>query len=398
MTEHGDPQTGLDFSFSPEEEGFRLELRAFLADVLPDWWCGMFVEDDRVMPLTRDICRQLAERGWLTMAWPPEHGGQGASVWKQTVVREEMWAHEEPRGPQYMNLNYIGPLIMRSGSEEQQAELLPPMARGEVIWTQLFSEPDAGSDLASLQTRARDEGDHFVVNGQKIWSSYADSPADFGLLLARTDPEAPKHAGISVFALDMTTPGVTVRPIPTMGGPHEFNEVFLDDVVIPRHRLIGVQDGGWKAVAAALAFERVGVARYARAAAVLEMAVEFANATGRSADPHVRRLLADLGARIEAARLLSYQAISIQARGDVPTVEASVARMHNTVVEQLTGNVVMEIVGPAAQLRPGDPDAPLEGEALRHWLRNIPTTVAAGSLEVQKNIVAQRGLGLPRPG
>jgi alkylation response protein AidB-like acyl-CoA dehydrogenase len=388
----------VDFAFTPDEDAFRVELRAFLAEELPDWWRGMFVDDARVMPLTRAICAKLADRGWLTMAWPPEYGGRGASVWMQAVVREEMWAHEEPRGPQYMNLNYIGPLIMRFGTDDQRDEFLPPMSLGEVIWTQLFSEPDAGSDLASLQTRARDDGDRFIVNGQKIWSSYADSPADWGLLLARTDPEAPKHTGISVFLLDMTTPGVTVRPIATMAGPHEFNEVFLDDVVVPRERLLGVQDQGWDVITAGLTFERVGIARYARAAAVLELAVELANESGRSRDPHVRRLLADLGTRIEAARLLNYRAISMQARGEIPTVEASIARMHNTVVEQLTGNVVMEVIGAAAQLRAGDPDAPAAGEATRHWLRNIPTTVAAGTLEIQKNIVAQRGLGLPRPG
>ena len=387
----------MDFAFTPEETAFRAELRAFLAEELPSWWRGMFVDDDRAMPFTRELCRKLADRGWLTMAWPAEYGGQDASVWMQTVVREEMWAHEEPRGPQYMNLNYIGPVLMRFGTPEQRADFLPPMARGDALWTQLFSEPDAGSDLASLRTRARDDGDHFVVNGQKIWSSYADAPADWGLLLARTDPEVAKHAGISVFLLDMTTPGVTVRPIPTMAGPHEFNEVFFDDVVVPRARLLGVQDGGWDVITAGLTFERVGIARYARAAAVLDLAVEHANATGLAGDPHVRRLLADLGTRIEAARLLNYRAISIQARGEVPTVEASIARMHNTTVEQLTGNVVMEVIGAAAQLRADDPDAPRAGEATRHWLRNIPTTVAAGTLEIQKNIVAQRGLGLPRP-
>jgi alkylation response protein AidB-like acyl-CoA dehydrogenase len=386
----------MDFAFTPEETAFRAELRAFLAQELPSWWRGMFVDDDRAMPFTREFCRKLADRGWLTMAWPAEYGGQDATVWMQTVVREEMWAHEEPRGPQYMNLNYIGPLLMRFGTPDQRAEFLPPMARGDALWTQLFSEPDAGSDLASLRTRARDDGDHFVVNGQKIWSSYADAPADWGLLLARTDPDVAKHAGISVFLLDMTTPGVTVRPIPTMAGPHEFNEVFFDDVVVPRARLLGVQDGGWDVITAGLTFERVGIARYARAAAVLELAVEYANEAGLARDPHVRRLLADLGTRIEAARLLNYRAISMQARGEVPTVEASIARMHNTTVEQLTGNVVMEVIGAAAQLRADDPDAPRAGEATRHWLRNIPTTVAAGTLEIQKNIVAQRGLGLPR--
>jgi len=387
----------MDFAFTPEEDAFRVELRAFLAQALPDWWRGMFVDDERVMPLTREICVELADRGWLTMAWPEEFGGRGASAWMQTVLREEMWAHEEPRGPQYMNLNYIGPLLMRFGTPDQRAQFLPRMARGEVIFTQLFSEPDAGSDLASLRTRADARDDHFVVNGQKIWSSYADAPADWGLLLARTDPDAPKHAGISVFLLDMKTSGVTVRSIPTMAGPHEFNEVFLDDVVVPRAGLLGVQDQGWEVITTGLTFERTGIARYARAAAVLELGVAYANETGRSRDPEVRRLLADLAARIEAARLCSYRAISIQARGEVPTVEASIARMHNTLVEQLAGNIVMEVIGPAAQLRPTDPDAPLGGEATRHWLRNIPTTVAAGTLEVQKNIVAQRGLGLPRP-
>jgi alkylation response protein AidB-like acyl-CoA dehydrogenase len=182
-----------------------------------------------------------------------------------------------------------------------------------------------------------------------------------------------------------------------MAGPHEFNEVFLDDVIVPRDRLLGVQDAGWDVITTGLTFERTGIARYARAGAVLELGVAHANRTGRSRDPDVRRLLADLAARIEAARLCNYRAISIQARGEVPVVEASIARVHNTVVEQLAGNVVMEVIGPAAQLRATDPDAPLQGEAQRHWLRNIPTTVAAGTLEVQKNIIAQRGLGLPRP-
>ena len=387
----------VDFDFAPEEQAFRTDLRAFLAEKLPSWWRGMFVEDEGVMPLTRDICRALADLGWLTMAWPPEHGGRGASVWMQTVLREEMWAHEEPRGPQYMNLNYIGPLLMRFGTPDQQQEFLTPMARGDVLWTQLFSEPDAGSDLASLRTRAEDRGDHFIVNGQKIWSSYADAPADYGLLLARTNTGVAKHAGISVFLLDMTTPGITVRPIPTMAGPHEFNEVFLDNVHVPRASLLGEQDGGWGVVTTGLTFERVGIARYARAAAVLALGVAHANSTGRSQEPAVRRLLADLAARIEAARLCSYRAVSIQARGDVPVVEASIARMHNSIVEQLAGNVVMEVIGPTAQLRATDLDAPLAGEPTRHWLRNIPTTVAAGTLEMQKNIVAQRGLGLPRP-
>jgi alkylation response protein AidB-like acyl-CoA dehydrogenase len=386
----------MDFAFTDEEEQFRTELRAFLDAELPAWWRGMFVADERAIPFTREMCAKLADRGWLTLAWPPDHGGSGASVWMQTIVREEMWAREEPRGPQYMNLNYIGPLIMRFGTPEQKDRFLPPMSRGEVIWTQGFSEPNAGSDLASLITRAEDHGDHFVVNGQKIWSSYADAPAEWCLLLARTDPSGAKHEGISVLLVDLATPGIIVRPIDTMAGPHEFNEIFLDDVVVPRDCLLGGQDRGWEVIVAGLTFERAGIARYARAGRIIELLVEHANESGRGREPPVRALLADVRARYEAARLLNYRAISLQAAGEVPTVEASIARIHNTQLEQQVGHVGLEVLGPHAQLRAGDPLAPLRGEIERQWVRNIPTTIAAGTLEIQKNIVAARGLGLPR--
>jgi alkylation response protein AidB-like acyl-CoA dehydrogenase len=393
----------MDFEFSDEERAFRAELRAFLADELPAWWRGMFVDDERAMPLTRHICRQLAARGWLTMAWPPEHGGSGASVWMQTVLREEMWANDEPRGPQYMNLNYIGPLIMRFGTPEQQQRFLPPMARGDVIWTQGFSEPGAGSDLAALATRAEDCGDHFMVNGAKIWSSYADAPADWCLLLARTNVDAPKHAGISVLLVDMQTPGITVRPIDTMAGPHEFNEMFFDDVRVPADCLLGERDHGWQIVRAGLTFERTGVARYARATRVVDQLAHHARTTvvdGRrlADDPDVRQKLADLRIRCEAARLLNYRVVQAQAEGDVPGVEASIARIHNTQLEQLVGHVGLEILGAHGQLTQDDDRAPLAGLVHRQWVRNVPTTIAAGTLEVQKNIVAERGLGLPRPG
>ena len=388
----------MDFAFTAEEDAFRAELRAFLDERLPEWWRGMFVDDERAIPLTREICRELSSRGWLTMAWPPEFGGAGASPWLQTVVREEMWAHEEPRGPQYMNLNYIGPLIMRFGTPDQRARFLPPMAKGEVIWCQGFSEPDAGSDLASLSTRAEDHGEHFVVHGRKIWTSYADAPADWCLLLVRTDPAAPKHRGISVLLVDMRTPGITVRPIGTLAGPHEFNEVVFDGVVVPRDHLLGEQDRGWEVVVTGLTFERAGIARYARAGRVIELLVEWARETGRAADPSVRRRLAELRVRYEAARLLNHRAISLQAAGETPTTEASIARIHNGQLEQLVSQVGLELLGPAGQLGADDRWAPLRGAVRRHWARNVPTTIAAGTLEIQKNVVAQRALGLPRPG
>ena len=388
----------MDFAFTADEERFRDELRAFLDAELPAWWRGMFVADARVFPETRRICQRLAERGWLTIAWPRAYGGQEASVWKQAILREEMWAHDEPRGPQYMNLNYIGPCIMRFGTEDQKRRFLPPMAAGQVIWTQGFSEPGAGSDLAALTTRAEPRGDHFVVNGQKIWNSYADAPADWCFLLARTDPSAAKHRGLSVLLVDMHTPGITVRPIGSMAGPHELNEIFFDDVIVPADCVLGGTNRGWDVVLAGLTFERAGVARYARALRVIESLVAYVKDARRAADPDVRQKLADLRVRYEAARLLNYRVISMQAQGRVPSVEASIARLHNTQLEQLVGHVGLEILGLEGQLTHDAERAPLRGLLYRQWVRNIPSTIAAGSSEVQKNIIAHRGLGLPRDG
>jgi alkylation response protein AidB-like acyl-CoA dehydrogenase len=391
----------MDFEFRPEEKQFREEVRAFLKEELPDWWRGLFSDDDRVTGLTRQICEKLAARGWLTLSWPHEYGGAAENEWKQAVIREEMWANDEPRGPQYMNLNYIGPMVMRFGTPEQKARFLPPMAAGKVIWCQGFSEPGAGSDLASLRTRAEDAGDHFVINGSKIWTSYADFPADWCLLLARTDQKAPKHKGISVFALDMRTRGITVRPIRSMGGPRDFNEVFFDEVIVPRDCLLGNKNEGWMMVVAGLSFERVGVARYAKSARVIEMLVDYARNTvvdghPLAERPEVRAKIADLYCRYQAARLLNYRAISMQAKGQVPSIEGSIARVHNTLLEQAAGQVGLEIIGPSGQIMQGDPLAPVDGRIERQWIHEIAATIAAGTIEVQKNIIAQRGLSLPK--
>ncbi|MGH7893661.1 MAG: acyl-CoA dehydrogenase family protein [Candidatus Binatia bacterium] len=386
----------MDFGFAPDDEQFRRDLRAFLDAELPAWWRGMFVDDARVFPETRRVCQALASRGWLTMSWPREHGGVDASVWRQAILREEMWAHHEPRGPQYMNLNYIGPCIMRFGTEAQKRRFLPPMAEGRVLWTQGFSEPGAGSDLAALATRAEDRGDHFVVNGQKCWNSYADAPAEWCFLLVRTDPAAERHHGLSVLLVDMATPGISVRPVDSMAGPHELNEIFFDDVRVPRDALLGEQDAGWSIVVTGLTFERAGVARYARAGRLIELLVAHALQTNLASDPDVRQKLADLRVRYEAARLLNYRAISLQAGGEVPTVEAAIARVHNAQLEQQVGHVGLEILGVAGQLVLDAPGAPMNGVLHQQWVRNIPTTIVAGTLEIQKSVIAERGLGLPR--
>jgi len=394
----------MEFEFSAEQEEFRRELRTFLDERLTDEWRGVFGSNSlENIPLTRTICRALGDRGWLTLSWPPEYGGMGSDLWSQMVLREEMFGRGEPRGPQYMNLNYIGPMIMKFGTEEQKQRFLPPMAAGGVIWTQGFSEPDAGSDLASLSTRAEVRDDHFVVNGQKIWNSYAGSPADWCLLLVRTDPEAPKHKGISVLLVDMATPGVTVRPIESMAGIGEINEIFFDDAVVPRDCLLGPLHGGWPVIVAGLALERTGIALHSRAATAIAKLADYAKRTERdgrplSSDPGVRRKIADLYVRYRAARLISYRVTSMIEAGRDPVAEASMAWIHGSLLLQDVGRVGLQILGEPGQLIEGDPDAPLDGAVEREWVEMLPMTIAAGTVDVQKLIVAQRGLGLPKAG
>lgn len=392
----------MDFAFSAEEQGFRREIRTFLDEELPDWWRGLWADDDRVIGLTRQICEKLAARGWLTWSWPSEFGGADGDLWTQTILREEMWGHGEPRGPQYMNLNYIGPMIMRFGSAEQQARFLPPMAAGRVLWTQGFSEPGAGSDLASVTTAARQEGDGFIVSGQKIWSSYANAPAEWCLLLVRTDPGAARHRGLSILMVDMTLPGVTVRPIDSMAGPREFCEIFLDEVAVPADCLLGAVGDGWNMIMAGLSFERGGIPWHAKASALIDALVRHARATvidGRplAERPDVRRKLAELHCRCEAARLVSYRVVSLLAAGEIPDTEAAIAMIHGSTLDQAAGRTALELMGPSGAIVHPDPGAPAGGHMERYWVESIPATIAGGTLEIQKNIVAQRGLALPRP-
>lgn len=391
----------MEFEFPAEAEEFRAELRAFLDAELPDWWKGLFHDDDRIYPLTREICMKMAERDWLTMSWPKEYGGADADVWSQMVVREEMWAAGEPRGPQYMNLNYIGPLLMDYATPEQQERFLKPMAAGEVIWCQGFSEPEAGSDLAALSTKAVDADGCFIVNGQKIWTSYATA-AEWCLLLCRTDPGERKHQGISVLLVDMKTPGITVRPIESMGGPKELNEVFFDNVEVPYDCLVGPRGDGWRVAMSALAHERVGAALHARAKVLIDTLTEYAkntkddNGQPLAARPTVRASLVQLHARYRAARLLCYRVVSGMEAGDDNPTDPAVNKVFSTELNVLTGNLGLDIIGAKGQLNHRDDAAPLKGLLNDHWVHSIPQVIAMGSNEIQRNIISQRGLGLPR--
>ena len=391
----------MDFEYPAEAAAFRTELRAFLDEEIPSWWTNLFAYDDRIMPFTLEFCKKLAAKGWLTMAWPKEYGGADADIWHQNVVREEMWRHGEPRGPQYMNLNYIGPAIMMFGTDEQKERYIKPMAAGEVIWCQGFSEPDAGSDLAGLRTRAEDTGSGFKINGQKIWTSYA-AHAEHCFLMARTNPDAPRHKGISMFLVDMETPGITVRPIESMGGPIEFHEVFFDDAEVPYDALLGPRDQGWKVAMSALEGERAGVGYAGLYQSQLDQLLRFAqetqDGTGSlvSERPDARAKLVRLRALNRALRLLMYKVVANQTVDDSVLVESAIYKTLAGDMSMEIAHLAMDVTGSRGLLLEDDPMVTLGDGAYTWWTHALPVQVAVGSSEIQRNIIAQRGLGLPR--
>jgi len=393
----------MDFEFTAEETAFRAELVRFLDEEMAPWWRHIFCHTERSTEAGLAMAGKLAERGWLTMSWPEEYGGSASSAWTQVVLREEMWARGEPRGPQYMNVNYIGPMIMKFGSEEQKRRFLTPMSRGEVLWCQGFSEPGAGSDLSAVATRARwspEEGG-YRVDGQKIWTSYADAPAQWCLLVVRSNPDVRPHKGLSLLLVDMSLPGVTVRPIDSLLGKGEINEVFFDDVLVPEDCRLGEQDAGWSMILAGLALERIGVPWYADAERFLRRLVEYAKETvvdGRplADDPRLRTRIAELYVRCRAARLVTYRSVSVQEKGAPSALESAAAWIHGGLLEQFAAEVGREVTGPLGVLHRDDPDAPMQGWAEFQSMLSIPITIVAGTIDIQRNIVAQQGLGLPR--
>ena len=394
----------MNITFTRQEEDFRQELRDFLEQELPEGWdpLGQPGETpEKRHAFTRDMAKKLADKGWLTLAWPEEYGGQGRSIMEQVVYREEMSYWNVPGTDLGTGaISWVGPVLMIVGTEEQKQEHLPPIAAGERYWCTLYSEPGSGSDLASLQTSAVRDGDDYVINGQKIWTSSAHI-ADWGWLAARTNPDAPKHRGISLFMLDMKTPGVTVRPIVNMAGRHEFNEVYFDDVRVPAANLVGEEDRGWYTLAVALDFERSGVGYSATARRTLETLTEYASETEHNGqplgnDPHVRRKLAQRYVETEVSRWLSYKVAWMQSKGLVPNAEASMSKMYGTELTQRVARTGMEILGMAGMLSQGSKWAPLQGYIQQSYLSSTSATIAAGTSEIQRNIIAQRGLGLPR--
>ncbi len=390
----------MDFQFNADEERFRAEVRRFLDAQLPaDWADRSFVGDvetDERSEMARRVTKALADRQWLAMAWPKEFGGLDAGHMQQLIYNEETSYSAMPGGGG-MGVAWVGPAIMLYGNDEQKEQYLPRITNGDDIWCTLYSEPGAGSDLAALQTRAVRDGDEYVINGQKIWTSGGHT-ANMGWLAARTDPNAPKHRGISTFVVPMDAPGISVRPLPNLAGEHNFNEVYFEDVRIPAENLVGTENRGWYQVATALDFERSGVGAYAAGKRNIERLVGAAkgDASLLERNPSARFELADRWIELQVGFNVAYRIPYLQSQGVIPNHEASVSKLYGSELSQRIAGTGMHLLGLDGQVVPGSPHAKLGGAFARAYMNAVSSTIAAGTSEIQRNIIAQRGLGLPR--
>ncbi len=389
----------MDFRDTPEQAAWRAEVREFLERERP-----RVDPDINPVELARErggVLREwrdkLAKKGWIAPAWPKEYGGAGLGVMEQFIMNEEF---AEARAPQVggMGVSMIGPTLIIHGNDDQKREHLGAILRGEVQWCQGYSEPGAGSDLASLQTRAVRDGDDFVINGQKIWTSGAHT-ADWMFMLARTDPDAPKHRGITYFLVDMKSPGITVRPLINMAGGHQFNEVFFEDVRVPARNVVGEVNRGWYIGTTTLDFERSSIGNAVGQRQTLEYYLRYwkehrGKPETASASAAFAGEFADRWIEAATAKMLSYRVVSIQAAGRVPNHEASIAKLFNTELSQRIARTAMKALGTSALLT--GRDAPMKGRAPASYLQTVSSTIAGGTSEIQRNIIATRGLGLPR--
>ncbi|MBU6267387.1 MAG: acyl-CoA dehydrogenase family protein [Sphingomonadales bacterium] len=378
----------MEFGWNEEQQALRARLEAFVVANLPADWEGtasLSPGSQAVTDFSREFCPRLAAEGLLASHWPVEHGGTGASAWDHFLIGEVLWEAGEPRGPQYYNVNWIGPTILAYGSEAQKAQHLARMLRGDVIWCQGFSEPSGGSDLAGIRTRAeRVDGERYRVNGQKIWTSYARL-AEFCFLVAKTGPA---RRDVSVFLLPMDRPGVTVRPIASVVGDGDLHEVFFDDVEVRASERLGPEGKGWEVIRFSLDYERVGIPRYALALKTLHRAVAELQREGCFV-PEAECAAASTLAQCEAARMLVYETVDKRMRDRPDTGSASMARYAVVLAERAVADFVLDWT---PHLFTGD-GAPM---VATHHKRAIAAGLAAGAAEIQLNLVARDVLGLGR--
>ncbi len=395
----------MDLSFSPDEERFRDRVRSFLRDNLPKGWSdpGFAIpqEMDR-LEFLKDWQRKLFDAGLLGLAWPKEFGGQGASQVEMAIFNEEMARHRAPAPLNALGLSMAGPTIVTHGTDEQKKRYLRKILTCEEIWCQGFSEPNSGSDVASLKTRAELKGDYFIVNGQKVWTTLAHI-SHWCMLLVRTDSDAPKHRGLSYLLVDMKTPGITVKPLRQMTGEAEFNEMFFEDVRVPRENLLGGLNEGWRVAMTTLMNERgtFALANVTRFHITFDEIVELAKRLSRAGapatrDPAVRQQLAQFYIDLEMMKYTAYRTFSKILKGGTPGPEGSISKLSWSELNQRMHEFVMGIEGPASQLVKGSPHAIESGRWQYGFLRSRANTIEAGTSEIQRNIIAERVLGLPK--
>ena len=403
----------MDFRDTAQEAAFRQEVQQFIENELPQELSGRGSAGAAFGgggggDARRDYgkaldgwLKKLTDKRWVAPAWPKEYGGGGLSVLEQFILSQEMAKARAPRSPNVIGLGWVGATLIIYGSEEQKRKHLPSILSGESFWCQGFSEPEAGSDLASIQTRAVRDGDDYVVNGQKIWTSGAKQ-AQWMILLARTDPDAPKHKGISYFLLDMKSPGITVRPLVNMIGHAGFNEVFFENVRVPKENLVGEENRGWYIGTTTLDYERSGIATGVSHGLMVQDLVGYVHehrkdpACTVERDPLVRYELADRAVEAQVEQMLNYQVIGMQARDQIPNKEASIAKLYSSELDQRIAATGLRMLGLYGQVRPESSFAAMGGRFSTMYLFATASTIGGGTSEIQRNIIAQRGLGMPR--
>jgi alkylation response protein AidB-like acyl-CoA dehydrogenase len=382
----------MDLNYTPSEIQFRDGLRGWLATNVPADWNG-----SQGFDYLRRWQRRLYEGGWAGVSWPREYGGRGATVVEQVIFLEEMARASAPPLANVLGLSLIGPTIIAHGSDAQKRRYLPNILSAEEIWCQGFSEPNAGSDLANLSTEARRDGAHFIVNGQKVWTSYGHV-GDWCELVVRTDPAAPKHKGLSVLLVDMHSPGVEVRPLRQMTGESEFSELFFHDVRVPVENVLGAVNDGWNVALGTLMHERatLGAAMHITYTRQFDRLIGLTHRLGRDQDPVIRQKLAQVYSEIEVLRLNQMRAVSRISSSGTPGPEGSIQKIFWSELNQRFQQVAQEILGPFGQLEKGSDFAIDGGQWAYQYLRARGNTIEAGTSEVQRNIIGHFVLGLPR--
>lgn len=387
----------MDFDFSPEDEAYRQDVRRWLHENHPGKSPAQHGSSEWLQ-WAKDWQQCAYDAGYLGLGWPEAYGGVDGTLTQQVILAEEMVRARVPGFVGQMGMRMLAPTLMRYGTEDQKKTYLQPILKAEQIWCQGYSEPNAGSDLASLQTRAEEDGDDFVVNGQKIWTSGAHY-ADLCFLLVRTDPDAPKHRGISYLILDMKSPGITVKPLRQMTGAATFNETFFDNVRVPKTNLIGELNRGWYHATTTLSFERTLLANSARTELFFEDMLDLARegqGQQAAAHPSMRQKIAQLKIETEIAKLLFYRNLTTELRGDIPGPEASIMKLYSTELNHRICGTALELMGPYSALWQDSKYVVDEGAWHYEHMFTLGLVIGGGTSQIQKNIIAERALGLPK--